>query len=182
MKLKHFFNKNLIYAFIPFSVFQAQHLNKIEDLTTIKIAVTKDCNSLSKHSTGIFNVSVAKTESSRIKGLGGRKNKLGKNEGMLFVFDYPQKLTFWMKDTYIPLQIAYFNSDGKMLSFHEMPVEKNPNKPKKLYPSKESAIAALEVAPKTFSNQILKANAVLCVDEESIPKKTIEPPKPTVVR
>lgn len=42
------------------------------------------------------------------------------DHGMLFVFRAPQPLAFWMKDTYIPLSIAYIGADGKILNIEDM--------------------------------------------------------------
>lgn len=44
-------------------------------------------------------------------GLMGRKH-LSRNSGMLFDFGVDQELSFWMKNTYLPLQIAFINSKG----------------------------------------------------------------------
>lgn len=42
------------------------------------------------------------------------------DHGMLFVFRAPQPLAFWMKDTYIPLSIAFIAADGKILNIEDM--------------------------------------------------------------
>lgn len=39
---------------------------------------------------------------------------------MLFVFDYPQRLSFWMKDTGIPLSIAFISADEIILQIEQM--------------------------------------------------------------
>jgi uncharacterized membrane protein (UPF0127 family) len=44
----------------------------------------------------------------------------GTQRGMLFVFDYEQHLSFWMKDTIIPLDVAYLTTSGVVLSIHTM--------------------------------------------------------------
>lgn len=66
-----------------------------------------------------FEVEVARTEAQRAKGLMGRAS-LGPREGMLFVFDRDQHLEFWMKDTRIPLSIAFLSADGKILEILDM--------------------------------------------------------------
>jgi uncharacterized membrane protein (UPF0127 family) len=38
------------------------------------------------------------------------------DHGMLFVFDAPQPLAFWMKNTFVPLSIAFIGVDGKILN------------------------------------------------------------------
>ena len=59
-------------------------------------------------------------------GLMGRK-ELAEGQGMLFVFSRPQPMGFWMKDTLIPLSIAYLNAEGIIREIHDMqPLEENP--------------------------------------------------------
>lgn len=62
---------------------------------------------------------IADTDQARTRGLMFRK-KLPEGEGMLFVFDRDQVLSFWMKNTLIPLSIAYIASDGRILEIHDM--------------------------------------------------------------
>ena len=45
---------------------------------------------------------------------------LQSDHGMLFVFRAPRPLAFWMKDTYIPLSIAFIEADGKILNIEDM--------------------------------------------------------------
>ena len=54
-----------------------------------------------------------------MQGLSGR-DTLGRYSGMLFVFDKPCKPSFWMKDTRIPLSIAFLDDSGLILSIHHM--------------------------------------------------------------
>ena len=51
-----------------------------------------------------YRVEVAKTNEEQVKGLMYRL-ELKKNEGMLFLFDNEKKTSFWMKNTFIPLDI-----------------------------------------------------------------------------
>lgn len=62
-----------------------------------------------------YNVLQAKTEEEKEKGLQGIDN-LPQNEGMLFYFDPPQKVSMWMKDTLIPLDIIFINDDDEVIS------------------------------------------------------------------
>jgi len=58
-----------------------------------------------------LNVEIASSPSQLERGLMFR-DKLGQDEGMLFKFDKPQNLKFWGVNTYIPLSIAFLNSDN----------------------------------------------------------------------
>lgn len=58
---------------------------------------------------------VAKTEEERQKGLQGVK-KLRKGEGMLFIYEEPQDVTFHMKNTHVPLDIIFINEDDEVIS------------------------------------------------------------------
>ena len=64
-------------------------------------------------------VEVADTPIKRETGLMGRK-QLSSDRGMLFKFPNKMKLSFWMKDTYIPLDIAFVDDDGKILQIEQM--------------------------------------------------------------
>ena len=65
-----------------------------------------------------YNVEVARTEEEKIKGL-QEKESLGENEGMLFIYDEPQELAFWMKDTASPLDIVFIDEDGEVISVQQ---------------------------------------------------------------
>ena len=58
-----------------------------------------------------YKVEIARTMEERAKGLMYR-NRLKPETGMLFVFPRDQKLSFWMKDTKVPLSIAFISKDG----------------------------------------------------------------------
>ena len=64
-------------------------------------------------------VEVADTPDVRATGLMNRF-ALQPDHGMLFVFDRPQPLAFWMKNTYIPLSIAFVDAGGNILNIEDM--------------------------------------------------------------
>jgi len=64
-------------------------------------------------------VQVAQTPIQREKGLMNRQ-RLKPYDGMLFVFESPQRVTFWMKDTTIPLVVGFFDHNGVLLETHDM--------------------------------------------------------------
>ena len=65
-----------------------------------------------------YTVKLAKTEEQREKGLMDIK-EMPNDEGMLFIFDKPQTVGFWMKDTYIPLDIIFIDDDDEVLSIYK---------------------------------------------------------------
>lgn len=65
-----------------------------------------------------YKVEVAYTEEERTNGLKGRKS-LDEDEGMLFVFDEPDTIGMWMKDTKIPLDIIFINEDMEVISVYQ---------------------------------------------------------------
>lgn len=64
-------------------------------------------------------VEVASTPQVRETGLMNRFS-LQQDHGMLFVFEAPQPLAFWMKNTYIPLSIAFVDASGRILNIDDM--------------------------------------------------------------
>ena len=64
-------------------------------------------------------VEIARTEEERAKGLMYRKS-LPDGEGMLFIFESDQPLNFWMKNTPIPLSIAFISSSGRIVEIKDM--------------------------------------------------------------
>ena len=54
-----------------------------------------------------FDVVLAASPEARERGL-MFKSHLPKSEGMLFIYEYPQQVSFWMKNTLMPLDILFF--------------------------------------------------------------------------
>jgi uncharacterized membrane protein (UPF0127 family) len=61
-----------------------------------------------------LNVEIADDPQERSKGLMHRYH-LGNIDGMLFVFPYEDYQSFWMKNTYIPLDIIFFDANKKFV-------------------------------------------------------------------
>jgi len=62
---------------------------------------------------------IADSVEKRAEGLMYRKN-LDTDKGMLFVFQKEQRLSFWMKNTFLPLSIAYIDKYGEIKEIHDM--------------------------------------------------------------
>ena len=63
-------------------------------------------------------VEVADTLEKQERGLMFRRF-LPDNEGMLFVYKEPIEMSFWMRNTFLPLDIAFIGADGRILNIHQ---------------------------------------------------------------
>lgn len=72
-------------------------------------------------SAGIYAIQaeVAQTDADRAQGLMFRK-KLASHEGMVFDFGSPQKVCMWMKNTLIPLSVAFIDDTGTVVNIEDM--------------------------------------------------------------
>lgn len=98
-----------------------------------------------------LQIELATNDESRRCGLSLR-DRLKFDHGMLFVFDQDQALSFWMKDTRIPLSIAFLTAQGEILNIHAM----KPMNDELHYPSVGLARYALEVNQGWFSKHGIK--------------------------
>jgi uncharacterized protein len=98
-----------------------------------------------------LNAEIADSDSEREKGLMYRES-LNENEGMLFVFEREKKLNFWMKNTLIPLDIAYIDRNGIINEIYHM----KPLDVSVTYNSIKPAMFALEVNLGWFSRHKIK--------------------------
>lgn len=67
----------------------------------------------------LIRAEVASTPAQREQGLMSR-TKMGQNEGMLFVFGAPATSCMWMKNTYIPLSVAFIDQAGIIVNIEDM--------------------------------------------------------------
>jgi len=97
--------------FVPlFFLFYLMGINSVFALEKIKAAVR---SSVTGKIIAEYNVEVAINFQDQAKGLSHRQY-LADNEGMIFVFPPKTRISFWMKDTYIPLDLIFINADGKI--------------------------------------------------------------------
>lgn len=65
-----------------------------------------------------FTVELADTPQERARGLMNRES-LPASHGMLFVYEKPQRASFWMKNTLIPLDMIFMDRKGRVTRIHE---------------------------------------------------------------
>ncbi len=65
-----------------------------------------------------FSVEVVRKEGERNRGLMFR-HEMAADRGMLFDYDPPQEIAFWMKNTFIPLDIIFVGADGRIIRIAE---------------------------------------------------------------
>jgi len=102
-----------------------------------------------------LTVEIASTESEREQGLMYRQS-LAETAGMLFLFPAPSSVGFWMKNTYIPLDIAYLDDLGRVMQIvHGKPLSEALLSPASSYH------AVLEVAGGWFERHSLGVGATV---------------------
>jgi len=96
-----------------------------------------------------WTVAIAATSQERARGL-MNVTDLGDVDGMLFVFEGESTGGFWMKDTLIPLDIAFFRSDGTVVDVLSMvPCREDPCP---IYTPSGPYVFALETTPGRFDD------------------------------
>lgn len=104
---------------------------------------------------------IADEADEQARGLMNRK-RLGEERGMLFVYTEEREMSFWMKDTFIPLSIAYIDSEGRIVDIQDMkPLDDKPPS----YVSAKPAQYALEVNKGFFDERGVKVR-----DEVQLPE------------
>ncbi|MGE5854596.1 MAG: DUF192 domain-containing protein, partial [Deltaproteobacteria bacterium] len=99
-----------LVAFIIFGLFAAAVPAKEAAQQTLEIAT--------KTGVHVFAVEIADNDADRAKGLMYRK-ELPEGRGMLFDFHREQEVSFWMQNTYIPLDMVFIRGDGRILRIAE---------------------------------------------------------------
>ena len=113
---------------------------------------------------------LADTESKRERGLMFRRS-LSENSGMLFVFDPPAQAAFWMKNTRIPLSIAFLDNQGRILEIRSM----KPFDQTVIWSASNAVAYALEVNEGWFDYHGIqtgtKVYGIPSLDEKTEPRK-----------
>jgi hypothetical protein len=109
-----------------------------------------------------LNVELAVTLTEQEKGLMFRR-ELPADRGMLFVFKTADKYCMWMKNTFIPLDVAFIGAGGIVINIERMqPLSEN------LHCAKGDARYALEAVPQWFDRAGIKAGSTISQFEEKI--------------
>jgi uncharacterized membrane protein (UPF0127 family) len=99
-------------------------------------------------------IETAQSDDERQRGLMFRES-LPADQGMLFVFPISQIQSFWMRNTFIPLDIAFIDESGAIVDIQQMkPVDESV-----LYTSKAPALYALEVNAGWFEKHQIQVGA-----------------------
>jgi len=116
-----------------------------------------------------INVELAQTPAQRSRGLMWREH-LENDAGMLFVFEKPEPLCFWMRDTLIPLSIGFFDAQLMLMQISDMhPLSDE------THCSDKPAQFALEVNQGWFDRQQIRVqdqpHGRLILDQDSSPDR-----------
>lgn len=107
----------------------------------------------------VINVEIAESEEQSQRGLMFRTG-LPADEGMLFLFPSEQPRTFWMKNTFIPLTIGYFDRTQTLVDLQDMqPVKSEMDSSPSTYPSARPAQFALEMTKGWYQKNGIKVGA-----------------------
>jgi uncharacterized protein len=98
---------------------------------------------------------VARTPDEQSTGLMNRFS-LKPDHGMLFVYDRSQPLSFWMKNTYIALSIAFIAADGRIINIEDMKIQTVES-----HESRGPAMYALEMKKGWFAERGIGPGAVV---------------------
>lgn len=106
-----------------------------------------------------LEIEVADTDASRTQGLMNR-TQLPENAGMLFVFESTGVWSFWMKNTLIPLTVAFIDEQWQVVDLIDMDVEKDPQHgPFAIYKAAKPSRYALEVNQGFFRRKHITVGA-----------------------
>lgn len=103
----------------------------------------------------VIQAEVVATEAERQQGLMFREH-MAQNEGMVFLFGAPASVCMWMKNTLIPLSVAFIDDDGKIVNIENM-------KPQSLesHCSKKQVRYALEMNEGWFKQKNIKPGSTI---------------------
>lgn len=115
----------------------------------------------------IYRLEVAHTDEQRQRGLSSRSS-LDIDEGMLFLFDEAQRVSFWMRDTILELSLAWIDEEGRIYEVVDLvPMSLE------LVTSPVKVIAAIELPQGSFSRSEALILDPIIIDQCSLEKTTV---------
>ena len=109
----------------------------------------------------VIKAEVAASNAERERGLMLRE-KMAANEGMVFVFETPSEVCMWMKNTLLPLSVAFIDEAGKIVNIEDMKPQTTDN-----HCGKKRVSYALEMNQGWFKQKNIKAGSVI----EGLPRR-----------
>jgi len=94
------------------------------------------------------------------------RTEMGENEAMLFVFPYPHQTGFYMKNTTIPLSIAYIDRESRIAEIHNL----QPGNINTVQSRSSRIMYALEVNQDWFTKNGIKPRAIISTDKGPLSK------------
>lgn len=129
-----------------------------------------------------FHAYVADDQAGRAQGLMFIKS-LPENLGMLFIFEEPQELSFWMKNTIMPLSIGFIDHQGVLFDIQEMKVAASLlDLQPPTYQSRGKALLALEMNTGWFTrHHVNKGSRIELIgpSPSSLLSQKLKPKKPS---
>ncbi len=116
-----------------------------------------------------FHLELALTDQARYQGLSDR-HQIAADGGMLFVFPEAFRLTFVMRRCYVPIDVIFLDSDGRVDSWHQMKVEpyNRPDSQLHLYRSAWACQFAIELRGGTIPSLHLKVGQKVDLPVEAL--------------
>lgn len=106
-----------LFAFVPLAACNDPFVDEAVaatparlDIVTVRIEAGKTVHS--------YKAEVARTPEQQAQGLMYRK-AMARNAGMIFLFPEPRMASFWMANTYLPLDIIFISPDGRVVNVGE---------------------------------------------------------------
>lgn len=131
----------------------APGLSRAQGLETFKTTKLAIQSGGKRHT---FTVELAMTDRQQTQGLMFRR-ALAPDAGMLFDYKTPTRITMWMKNTFIPLDMIFIGSDGTVVDIAERAVPQS----EEIIPTRKPARAVLEVNGGTAQRLGIKVGDVV---------------------
>ena len=129
-------------------------MKRILPLALLLIATTSHAQDFPVTSLSIgvhlIKAEVATSDEERARGLMFRQ-RLGQNEGMVFRFQEARQVCMWMKNTLLPLSVAFIDSEGRIINIEDMKPQTED-----AHCGKKPARYALEMAQGWFRERNIK--------------------------